>query len=145
MPTLTPPPDATDIPTTHHVATVRSGDGRIGSAAPPPEVLLPSGGSDHRGVAEAGLLGEAGFRRQVETIRRQLAPVGSRVALASSYGREAARHRVESLPATVDGSRAARSSTVTPLQVAYALRWLELADPEPRAAAWTDLLDGPLD
>ena len=146
MPTSTLPPDAPDRSTTHHVEAMRDGDGTsIGCAAPPPEVLLPSGGPDPRGGLEAGVWGDAGFRRQVDAIRIQLAPVRSRVALASSYGREAARQRVESLPATVDGRRPRTDPRVTPLQVAYALRWLELADPVSDAVVWADLLDGPVD
>ena len=47
MSMVTPPPDATDRSTTHRVETVRSGDGPIGCAAPLPEELLPSGGTDH--------------------------------------------------------------------------------------------------
>jgi hypothetical protein len=146
MPTSTLPPDAPDRSTAHHVEATRDGDGTsMGCAAPPPEVLLPSGGPDHRGVLEAGVWGDAAFRRQVDAIRVQLGPVRSRVALASAYGREAARQRVESLPATVDGRRVATCDRETPLQIAYALRWLELADPASDAVVWADLLDGPLD
>ena len=102
MPMLTHPPDAPELPTTHHVVTGRDGDGRLGSAAPRPEVLLPSGGSDQRGGPGAGVMGDAGFRLQVAAIHDQLIPIRSRVALASSYGREASRQRIERLPATVD-------------------------------------------
>ena len=90
-------------------------------------------------------MGDASFRLQVEAIRAQLAPLRTRLALASSYAREAARQRIEGLPATVDGRPARPQPSITPLQVAYALRWLELADPEPRADGWPDLLEGPLD
>jgi hypothetical protein len=138
VPMLTPPPDAPDRSTTHRVEPGRTGDGGIGSAAPLPEVLLPSGGSDHRGAPTDRAWTDVVFRLQVEAIRVQLAPLRSRVALASSYAREAGRR-------TIDGQPTRPPDVVTPLQVAYALRWLELADPEPLAAAWTDLLDGPLD
>ena len=145
MPMLTHPPDAPELPTTHHVVTGRDGDGRLGSAAPRPEVLLPSGGSDQRGGPGAGVMGDAGFRLQVAAIHDQLIPIRSRVALASSYGREASRQRIERLPATVDGRPRPRPDRITPLQVAYAVRWLELGDPEPAVPPWPDLLDGPLD
>jgi hypothetical protein len=139
VPISTPPPDAPDHPTPHHVEPGRGGDGiLVGSAAPLPEVLLPSGGSDHRSAPEDVVWGDVVFRLQVEAIRAQLAPLRSRLALASSYGREAGHRRV-------DGRPTRPADPVTPLQVAYALRWLELADPEPRAAAWPELLDGPLD
>lgn len=139
MPILTSPPDAPTSSMTHRIAAERSGDGSVvGSAAPLPEDLLPLGGTDHRGVP-ADLTGfDAGFQRRVEAIRAQLRPVRSRVALASSYGREAAA-------LVVDGATRSAPRSVTPLQVAYALRWLELADAEPRTARWDDLLDGPLD
>lgn len=142
MPILTRQPEADEPAMSHHLAGVRLGDeSMIGAAAPPPEELLPSGGSDHRGDQAFRRSGptwaEAAFQRRVEVFRRQLAPVCSRAALAASYGREAG-HR------PVDGrSRPVRS--VTPLQVAYALRWMELARPAPASVTWADLLDGPLD
>jgi hypothetical protein len=49
-----------------------------------------------------------GFVRCVESIRLHLWPIGSQAALADSFGREASRHEA--------------------LEMAYALRWLELAD-----------------
>lgn len=142
MPILTRQPEADEPAMSHHLAGVRLGDeSMIGAAAPPPEELLPSGGSDHRGDQAFRRSGptwaEAAFQRRVEVFRRQLAPVCSRAALAASYVREAG-HR------PVDGrSRPVRS--VTPLQVAYALRWMELARPAPASVTWADLLDGPLD
>ena len=79
-------------------------------------MLLPSGGAarvapapaPHRALAldalavlrilrdrprDAGLWGEPAFAREVESIRRQLAPIRDRRGLASSYGREAFRMR----------------------------------------------------
>ena len=142
MPILTRQPEADEPAMSQHLAGVLLGDeSMIGAAAPPPEGLLPSGGPDHRGDqafrGSGPTWAEAAFQRRVEVFRRQLAPVCSRSALAASYGREAG-HR------PMDGrSRAGRS--VTPLQVAYALRWMELARPAPASVTWADLLDGPLD
>ena len=138
MSMVTPPPDATDRSTTHRVETVRSGDGPIGCAAPLPEELLPSGGTDHRGAGLDLAQLDIVFRLEVEVIRRQLAPVRSRLALASSYGREAGQRAIAEGPLTAD-------RRVTPLQVAYAMRWLELATPTPIPVTWSDLLDGPRD
>jgi hypothetical protein len=139
MPILTAPPDAPTSSMTPHIAIERDGDrSAVGSAAPPPEDLLPSGGSDHRDASADLPWLDRAFQCRVEAIRAQLRPVRSRGALISSYGREAAGRMIGGLP-----DRAAES--VTPLQVAYALRWLELASPEPRAARWDELLDGPLD
>ena len=138
MPLVTPPPDAPQRPTTHRVGAGRDGDGSRGSAAPPPEDLLSSGGTDHRAAGHDLSGVDIGFRLEVEVIRRQLAPVSSRSQLASSYGREAGQR------ANADGPSAADRG-LTPLQVAYALRWLELATPGPMSVSWADLLDGPLE
>ncbi len=72
------------------------------------------------------------FCREVELIRRHLAPLRSRAALAASFGREGFHVSVPD-----DREALARS----PAAVAYAIRWLELSDgaarpmwPEPLAA-----------
>ncbi len=142
MPILTRQPEADKPTMSHHLAGVRLGDeSMIGVAAPPPAELLPSGGSDHRGDQAFPRSGptwaEAAFQRRVEVFRRQLAPACSRAALAASSGREAGHRPVEGRAQTV--------GSVTPLQVAYALRWMELARPAPALVTWADLLDGPLD
>ena len=119
-------------------------------------MLLPSGGAarvapapaPHRALAldalavlrilrrhprDAGLWGEPAFAREVEIIRRQLAPIRDRRGLASSYGREAFRMRsaddVLGLPLR------------RPTAIAYAVRWLELGDGVPRPG-WTSLVTG---
>lgn len=69
--------------------------------------------------------GMPGFAREVDRVRRQLAPILSREMLAASYARESlhmpgvARGGVGPLRPTLAGSA---------LEVAYAVRWLELAD-----------------
>jgi hypothetical protein len=60
-----------------------------------------------------------GFVRCVERVRADLRPIGSQAALAESYGREALRH--------------------DPLETAYALRWLELANGASRPS-WSSLV-----
>ena len=72
---------------------------------------------------DAGLWGEPAFAWEVERIRRQLAPIVSRRALVSSYGREAFRG------ATV---AAGESRSIGPVRLAYAVRWLELGERAPR-------------
>ena len=138
MPTIARQPEAKDPSSPYRLGGARLGDvSMVGAAAPPPEVLLPSGGSDQRwddaGPAWAG----AAFQRRVGRFRRQLAPIRTQAALIASYGRETG-HR------SVDG-RPPATHRPTPLQVAYALRWLELARPTPIVASWADLLDGPLE
>ena len=54
-------------------------------------------------------MGDAVFRRQVEAIRAQLVPVRSRLALASSYGREAGRR-------VADGRPTAPADPITPVE-----------------------------
>ncbi|MEX1173839.1 MAG: hypothetical protein WEG56_14685 [Chloroflexota bacterium] len=142
MPILECPPEADRAAMSHHVAAQRrcavSG---VGAAAPPPEDLLPSGGTHRAPVADPDRAwSDVTFRERVGAIRQQLAPLRSRAALVESYGREASH-------VTVDGRAPGGESTpATPLQVAYAIRWLELAEPLPLTPiARTDLLDGPLE
>lgn len=79
--------------------------------------------------AVAPLWRRPGFGRMVDEIRGQLEPIERRGALAASFEREA----VQRLPA--------RRTASGPLDLAYAVRWLEL---EPTGArpipAWMDWL-----
>lgn len=141
VPILTTQPAADEPVVPLRIPDQRSGESKVvGSAAPsPPEVLLPSGGSDHRGEPATGSPADPGwasaaFQRRVARVHRQLAPVVSQAALVDSYAREAARRSTR--PRTV-GRRSA-----TALQVAYALRWLELGRPAV-SLSWNDLLDLP--
>jgi hypothetical protein len=68
---------------------------------------------------DAGPWGEPAFAREVERIRRDLAPIVSRRSLAESFAREAVR------PAAV--------------RVAYSVRWFELDDDDARPP-WTSLV-----
>jgi hypothetical protein len=74
----------------------------------------------------AGLWGEPAFALEVEAVRGQLAPVSTRHSLASSYGREARRALTDKRLATWEPAR------IHPVDVAYAIRWLELGDGAPR-------------
>ena len=82
---------------------------------------------------DAGPWGEPAFAREVEAIRRQLAPIHHRRALTASYRREAFRLR----PADPAMAR----PITGPTTVAYAMRWLELGDGV-RRPAWIDLVVG---
>jgi hypothetical protein len=78
------------------------------------------------------------FVREVELIRLHLRPIRSRAVLAASFGREAF-HGVPVLAFESPPERdARRSQGAGPVQVAYALRWLELGDGIDRPAwpAW---------
>jgi hypothetical protein len=70
-----------------------------------------------------------GFGHAVDEIRAQLGPIQRRGTLVASFGREAA------------GGLAVHPAAATPLDLAYAVRWLELhpADPRP-IPAWIDWL-----
>jgi hypothetical protein len=69
------------------------------------------------------------FGRAVDEIRSQLAPIQLRGTLAASFGREAAL-RLD-----------VRGAAADPLDLAYAVRWLELDPAGPRSVpAWTDWL-----
>ena len=135
MPTLTRPPE-TDEAAMHHLAALRPGDDvAVGAPATPPEVLLPLGGEPDPTPASGEPWMDVAFRDRVDVIRSQLAPLRSRAALAASYGREA-DHQLH------DG-HAVRSPSA--MQVAYALRWLELAEPVPLTPSWLDFFDRPVD
>jgi hypothetical protein len=69
---------------------------------------------------DAGLWREPAFAREVDRVRTELAPIASRRALASSFGREAFRRTT---------STAVRDpGTFGPVRLAYVVRWLELGD-----------------
>jgi hypothetical protein len=71
----------------------------------------------------------AGFGRAVDEIRAQLAPIEGREMLSASFGREAALRL------------AGRGATADPLDLAYAVRWLELDPARPRPIpAWAGWL-----
>jgi hypothetical protein len=90
-----------------------------------------------RGTIAAGpAWSDVSFGRQVEAVRRQLAPIRSRAGLAASFGREAFHVRRASTDA-IDGSAPAMA-TPGPVRLAYALRWLELGDGQPRPA-WSEM------
>lgn len=79
--------------------------------------------------AVAPLWRRMGFGRQVDEIRAQLGPIELRGTLAASFAREAGRRQA------VHGAAAA------PLDLAYAVRWLELDPTGPRPIpAWTSWL-----
>jgi len=80
---------------------------------------------------------DVAFGRQVEAIRRQLAPIRSRSGLAASFDREAFHVRRQvGLSPDVEGMPAA--TPPGPVRLAYALRWLELGDGRLRPA-WPSL------
>jgi hypothetical protein len=82
------------------------------------------------------------FVREVELIRLHLRPIRSRVVLAASFGREAF-HGVQVLVLESPSERdARRTQGAGPVQVAYALRWLELGDGVDRPA-WPVWLASP--
>jgi hypothetical protein len=82
---------------------------RAGSASPPERWLRPS------------------FGREVDLVRLHLAPVRTRAALASSFGREA-------FNAAIDELSPRDANSIGPVHVAYALRWLEVGDGRRRPA-----------
>ena len=59
----------------------------------------------------------------IAAVRHQLGPIASRRALMDSYLRESLCRLAISSPSAADAAEA--------LETAYAMRWLELAGPEP--------------
>jgi hypothetical protein len=124
----------------------------IGSSSPP-EALLPSGGASapvpasapHRVLAldairlrrglrdplrRPGPWADAAFAREVELVRRHLAPLRNRRSLTESFGREA----FQTL-----GDEQLLPPPLGPTRAAYAIRWLELGNGA-NLPAWTVLV-----
>jgi hypothetical protein len=129
----------------------RSGDLRVG--VPPLEALLRSSGALapapapappralaldalrlRRGLRDTdrrpSVWSDAAFGREVELIRRHLAPLRNRRSLTASFGREAFQ------TLELDASR---PRPLGPIRAAYAIRWLELGSGA-RLPAWANLL-----
>lgn len=79
-----------------------------------------------------------GFARQVDLVRAHLRPIRSHESLAHSYGREHF-HIQATGSATLDARGLLRRSAI---EVAYALRWLELADGDSRGP-WLSIVAVP--
>ena len=128
------------LPGPHQFPVSRSGDGSNVGSHSPLEVLLPSSGAlapapapaPHRALAldairlRRGLREshrrpapwvDAAFAREVELVRRHLAPFRNRRSLTASFGREAFQ------ALDLDGSK---PMPLGPTRAAYAIRWLEL-------------------
>ena len=144
--------------------------GRVTIApAQPPGALLPSGDAQtiapvpapHRALAldalaivrtlrdrprDAGPWGEPAFAWEVDRIRRQLAPIASRRALASSYAREAFRNSAAAGIAGLTTGQSARRlgdpDAIGAVRFAYTVRWLELGDGAPRPGWSGFITDG---
>jgi hypothetical protein len=152
MPIDTRPPEA-------RMGVLRLGDdASAGIAAPAPEVLLPSGdpiaptGATSPWTTPQRALALDAVRllrriqdparrpdrwhdedvaRDIALVRRHLAPLRTRRALAASFTREAFHHR----------PRTDRNLDPGPVRLAYAIRWLELGDGVDRPA-WPRLVAG---
>ena len=153
MPIRERQPESDDHATSHPVQVRRPGELEGGMYAPSPGVLLSPGTptlqapvpAPARALALDALLlirllrdpsrrparwQQPAFGAEVELIRRHLAPVRSRQALAASYGREA----FHLAPARSD------QTDPSAVRLAYALRWLELRDGA-TGPSWTSLLN----
>ena len=84
MPIDTRPRVASDAVTMHRVTVQRLADGETGIAAPPPEDLLPSGGSDHRSGPGSVAGADPGFRSEVEATRRRQVALWNIRSMASA-------------------------------------------------------------
>jgi hypothetical protein len=156
MPILTRQPEATDAPAMHLANVPRPGDASVGSTSPSPADLLPSGGTlapapvpaPARALALDALRllrrlrdpaqrparwSQPSFAREIELVRSHLAPLRSRKALAASYGREAFHYALD---------ETARDDP-SAVRLAYALRWLELADGV-TGPGWSGMWEAPL-
>jgi hypothetical protein len=159
MPIATRQPEALAAPTARPVERPRpGGEATLGVLPPSPGALLPAGDSlapapaltPARALALDALRllrrlgdpsrypdawGTDAFGRDVATVRRHLAPLRTRAALAASYDREAFQRGGESLSGLDDDVGAVR--------VAYALRWLELGAGVVRTAQRASAITSP--
>ena len=113
---------------------LRSSGGERATPPPVPGDLVP----DASGILLALCVGRRPrswsrprFVREVALVRAHLEPIGDAPLLAASYGREA----FQSLPASPR-----EVAQATPVRVAYAMRWAELATGLrlPPLPAWLD-------
>ena len=90
---------------------------------------------------DAGLWGEPAFAREVDRIRRHLAPIANRRSLLASYSREAFRTPLThgSTSEAADGTRLGEAPATSAARAAYAVRWLELGDGRSRPG-WSELV-----
>jgi hypothetical protein len=153
MPIRQRQPETIDLVTMHPVEAMRPGGAADGIPATSPGALLSPGApfppapvpAPARALALDALRvtrrlrdparrparwAQPSFGAEVELVRRHLAPVRSRQALAASYGREAFHLVV---------SRVERDDP-NPIRLAYALRWMELRDGV-TGPSWPTLLD----
>jgi hypothetical protein len=107
---------------------------RLGELLPSDLARLVRRLHDH--PRDAGLWGEPAFAREVDRVRRQLAPIVSRRALASSFAREAFRTAGASAAGAIR-----EAGSIGPVHCAYAVRWLELGDGAPRPG-WSGFVAG---
>ncbi len=171
MPIDTRPPKAhPDGASLSATSARRGGDVTTGIAAPAPEVLLPSGdlvasapppapvtgSTPQRALAQDALRllrrvrdprrrperwHDDDVARDIALIRRHLAPLRSRQALAASFGREAF-HVHDGISGASTASARTRGDDLGdpgPVRLAYAIRWLELGDGQERPP-WPRLL-----
>jgi hypothetical protein len=117
-----------------HQDTARRRHVRLRGAAPvddePAASLLARRAAELLRAVETGAFAprwrNPGFGRAVDEIRAQLAPIERRGTLAASFGREAVRRLAD------------HGTASDPLDLAYAVRWLELDPSGPRPIpAWT--------
>ena len=181
MPIDTRPPRADTAAAPRSAATKRHGDATAtGMPTPGPGVLLPSGhrtgsapspapasgSTPQRALAQDALrllrrVADPARRperwldedvaRDIALIRRHLAPLRSRRALAASFSREAFHRQPDEMfgdrrmvgrgsAANHDGTRANDPDPdAGPVRIAYAIRWLELGDGVDRPA-WPRLI-----
>ena len=93
---------------------------------------------------DAGPWGVPAFAREVDLVRAQLAPIRDRRGLAASFAREAFR----AFPAAADPPDRPDGPDgpvpgLSPVRVAYAVRWLELGRGA-RHPAWSRLTSDPV-
>ena len=112
----------------------------LAAPAPSPEQTLAARAREvlqHRGARPPARWLLPGFARDVDAVRRQLAPLHDRRMLVASYERESVRlaalRRLAADPA-------APPPPLDPLEAAYTVRWLELSGGTGALPPWASLM-----
>jgi hypothetical protein len=124
-------PSASDAPPTSDRAS------RSGELLPTDLARIVRRLHDH--PRDAGLWGEPAFAWEVDRVRRQLAPIVSRRALAASFAREA--FRTAGAAVSTAAGQVVAPGSIGPVHCAYGVRWLELGDGAPRPG-WSGFVTG---
>ncbi len=142
------PGSARDIPESGRAGSPRAADPRgrwrrFAAPVPGPDTVLEMRAREIRERVAAGLAPAhwrlPGFAADLDQVRRQLRPLSTRDMLAASYDREG-EHLATLRRLAADPTRPPPAAGA--MDLAYAIRWMELGPPGGSLPAWLAILDG---